>query len=196
MSEKETEPRPSKTTHVALATLLAVLAGLLRLLPHAWNFAPMGAIGIFAGARLKGWRAFVVPLGVRVVTDLILWRWKYEGYFPFYPFEYVSYVLCVMLGWTLVGSNSPARIAGLGVIASAAFFILSNFGAWLLLSDLYPHTLAGLVTAYEMGLPFYRGTLLGDLIYTPALFGTYALLARWLDRREAARLASDADTTT
>ena len=71
------ETKDTTRTHAWVAVTLAVAAGLLRLFPHAWHFTPMSAIGIFAGAKLRGWRAFAVPLGVRIATDLILWRWKY-----------------------------------------------------------------------------------------------------------------------
>jgi hypothetical protein len=177
------ETKDTTRTHTWVAVTLAVAAGLLRLFPHAWNFTPMSAIGIFAGARLRGWRAFAVPLGVRIATDLILWQWKYPDTFPFFPFEYLSYVACVMLGWILIRTSSPARIMGMGLIASVVFFLLSNFGAWLQLTDLYPRTYGGLLLSYEKGLPFYRGTLLGDLIYTPVLFGTFYLVTRWLDQK-------------
>src|SRR5216683_3074099 len=116
--DNSADTKAPKTSHMILAVSLAVLAGLLRLFPHAWNFTPMGAIGIFAGARLRGWRAFAVPLGVRVVTDLVLWQWKYSDSSPFFPFEYLSYVACVMLGWLLLRTSSPAPIMGLGLIAS------------------------------------------------------------------------------
>ncbi len=31
---------------------MAVAAGLIRLLPHPWHFTPVGALGLFGGARL------------------------------------------------------------------------------------------------------------------------------------------------
>lgn len=171
------EPKP---TRVLLIAALATLAGLLRLFPHPWNFAPMGAIGIFAGARLRGWKGLALPVGIAVLTDLALWA-KYPDYSPFQWFTYLSYLLCALLGRTLQKSSSPWRIVGLGLVSSVLFFLVTNFGVWLLWTDTYPdRTLAGLFQAYVAGIPFYRGTFFGDLIYTPVLFGSYALLSRWL----------------
>jgi hypothetical protein len=172
----------NKTYHSLLVAVLATLAGLLRLFPHPWNFAPMGAIGIFAGARLRGWKGLALPVGVAVFTDLILWV-KYPDYSPFQWFTYLSYLLCALLGRTLQNRSSPWQIVGLGLLSSMLFYLVTNFGVWLLWTDTYPdRSLTGLFQAYIAGVPFYRGTFLGDLIYTPVLFGSYALLSRWLTR--------------
>jgi len=41
---------------------------------------------------------------------------------------------------------------------------------------LYPHTMAGLSACYLAGIPFYRNQVLGDVVYTVAIFGGYAAL--------------------
>ena len=38
------------------AVALVILGALIRVTQH-WNFAPVGAMSLFAGARLRGWRA-------------------------------------------------------------------------------------------------------------------------------------------
>ena len=43
---------------------------------------------------------------------------------------------------------------------------------------LYPHTLGGLAECYLAGIPFYRNQVLGDALYTIAIFGGYAVLNR------------------
>jgi hypothetical protein len=180
--DTQTNPKETRPSHPFLAATLALLAGLLRLFPHPWNFAPMGAIGIFAGARLRGWPGLALPVGVAVLTDLVLWM-KYPEYPPFQWFTYLSYILCGLLGRTVQTSSSPWKIVGLGLLSSIVFFVITNFGAWLLWTDTYPdRSLSGLLQAYVAGIPFYRGTFFGDLIYTPVLFGAYALLTHWLVR--------------
>jgi hypothetical protein len=178
------EAKTSTKTNTWLAISLAVAASCLRLFPHPWNFVPMGAIGLFAGARLRGWLGFAVPLGLAVITDLALWP-RNPDYSPFQPFTYVSYFLCVLLGRLLERKSSPFRIAGLAVVCSAIFFLVTNFGAWVQWPHIYPdRSLNGVWQSLVAGIPFYRGTLFGDLIYTPVLFGTFALLTRLLNRSE------------
>jgi hypothetical protein len=60
--------------------------------------------------------------------------------------------------------------------ASVIFFLVTNFA---FLYSTYPHNISGIILAYTNGLPFFRGTLLGDLGYTTALFGSYEF-AQWL----------------
>ena len=46
------EPQSATKSRPALEPLalgLTVLGGILRLLPHPWNFAPAGAMSLFAG---------------------------------------------------------------------------------------------------------------------------------------------------
>src|SRR5258708_33292987 len=52
-----------------LALVMTILSGLARLLPHPPNFTPVGSMSLFAGARLNGWMAYLVPLAIMLVTD-------------------------------------------------------------------------------------------------------------------------------
>ena len=45
-----------------LAMSLTVAGAVLRLLPHPANFTPVGGMSLYAGARLRGWQAFALPL--------------------------------------------------------------------------------------------------------------------------------------
>jgi len=65
--------------------------------------------------------------------------------------------------------------AGAALAGSVLFFLITNFGVWWFQS-LYPHTLDGLIACYVAAIPFFRNTLLGDLLYTAVLFGGFALL--------------------
>jgi hypothetical protein len=165
---------PSRPAWVSgtLAAALAILAGLLRLVPHAPNFAPVGALGLFGGARLRSWVAFALPLAVMAGSDLVLWR--VYGYPPFNPFVYASFLLAVLLGRLLVKGDDPWTLAGASLLTSAQFFVLTNLGVWLE-GTLYPRTLAGLLDCYAAALPFFHNTLTSDLLYSGLFFGLHAL---------------------
>jgi hypothetical protein len=169
-----------------MTTGLAVLAGLLRLVPHPWNCTPVGALGLFAGGRLRSWHAFAVPVGVMVGSDILLaWFWQKP---PFDPFVYASFLVNVLLGRWLCRNESAVRIGLASLLASFQFFLVTNFGAWIMLSSeafgTYTRDLNGLLTAYVAGLPFFGGTLLGDLFFAGALFGLHAWLVRHAFPRE------------
>jgi hypothetical protein len=80
------------------------------------------------------------------------------------------------------------RIGMFSVLGSTVFFVVTNFGCWLV--GIYPDTWAGLRTCYLMALPFFRYTLLGDLLYSGALFGLFELASRRAAGQTAARSAS------
>jgi hypothetical protein len=61
-----------------------------------------------------------------------------------------------------------------GAIGSTAiFFIVTNFGSWIG-NTMYPQNFGGLMSSYVAGIPFLKGTLFSNLLYTPVLFGSFA----------------------
>ena len=161
--------------------VLIVLAAASRLLPHPPNFAPVAAIGLFAGAlsgRRIGW---LVPLLALLASDLVLGFYHPVGML----WNYLAFGSCLLLGSGWLGNRrSLGRITGAVLASSVTFFVLSNFGMWA--SGYYPRTWAGLVECYVAAVPFFRNTLASDVLYSAALFGGYALLARWFVRPSAA----------
>jgi hypothetical protein len=161
-----------------LAAGLTVLGALARVLPHLPNFSPVGSISLFAGARMRGWQAYLLPLVLMAVTDPLV-----GGYSAATPLIYASFLINVWIGSRLRGTENPLKI-GAGVMAgSLQFFLLTNF-AWLAGSSLYPHTLAGVMQCYAAAIPFYGRTLASDVIYSAALFGLHAWLTRVVVRNE------------
>ena len=160
-----------------MALGLTVLGGLLRIV-QMMNFAPVGAMSLFAGARLRGWRAYAIPLALMAVTDPIVGAIYHRGvgYSFATPFVYVSFLIMVWIG--------TAAAAG-----SVQFFLITNFAVWLSSTQTYPHTLAGLVSCYVAGIPFYGRTLASDLLYSAVFFGLHAWLSRTVARQERVALA-------
>jgi MFS family permease len=98
----------------------------------------------------------------------------------------VSLALTGLLGWWLRRSPGSTRIIGASVAGSLLFFLVTNFGVWAV-GELYPLTTAGLWQCYVAAVPFFRGTLLGDLVYAAVLFGGYALATSPARARDAVR---------
>jgi hypothetical protein len=166
-----------KNTVRPLALGLTVAGGMARMAQNL-NFAPVGAISLFAGARLRGWQAYALPIVLMAVTDPLL-----GGYSFATPFIYASFLLNVWIGSRLRSTENPALLGGAALFCSLQFFFLSNFGTWLAPNG-YPHTLAGLGACFTAAIPFFRGTLLSDLFYSAVLFGLHALLSRVVVRSE------------
>jgi hypothetical protein len=182
--------------------LIIILAIITRFLPHFPNFAPITALAIFSAAYLPKKQAVIIPLAARFVSDIFL------GFFswPLMVAVYASHLVGVLFGlWIKKSVTSPAlrapspiserggvrlgmwpRIILSSLSASIIFFLITNFA---FLYGYYPHSWQGILQSYINGLPFFRGTLLGDLSYTLVLFGSYEL-ARYLIRQKSRRIIS------
>ena len=155
-----------------LALILIIFDIFLRVIPHPANFAPITASALFVGTYLPKKWAFLVPILAMIISDYLL----YPNMMFHSTTAYVwgSFMISGLIGLWLKSHQSPKFIFGASLISSLQFFLVTNFGVWLT-SGMYEHTFSGLMQSYVMGVPFYRWTLLGDLIYTGAFFGIYQL---------------------
>jgi hypothetical protein len=83
----------------------------------------------------------------------------------------------VLLGRMIRDHEGAGSIAAAAIASSLSFFLITNFMFWAT-GQLYPRTMAGLSACYLAGVPFYRNQVLGDVVYTVAIFGGYALINR------------------
>jgi len=167
-----------KNTSRPLAIGLLILGALIRVTQH-WNFAPVGALSLFAGARLRGWQAYLLPLVLMAITDPLL-----GGYSSATPLVYSSFLISVWIGTRLRTSENPAWIGAGAVAGSVQFFLITNFASWLAMHNDYPRTLGGVMQSYAAGLPFFWRTMGSDLFYAGLFFGLHAWLSRTLAQRE------------
>ena len=180
----------TKTNWRPVGLSLTTLGAVARLLPHPPNFAPVGAMSLFAGARLPGWQAYLVPLALMVITDPILSA--YYGVHAFGQgqlFIYASFLISVWIGRRLKGTENALKIAGYSLASSTQFFLITNFPSWMS-GHRYPPTAAGLMACYAAGIPFFRWTILSDLMYSAILFGLHAWLTRTVAARERVAAAA------
>ena len=163
-----------------LSLSMIALGALTRLLPHPQNFTAVGAVSLFSGARMTGWRAYVVPLAILAITEPIMGAMY--GFPPFTGvslFVYASFAINVWIGSRLQSTESPWRIGAASLVSSAQFYLLTNFGVWAWGQGYNcPQTLAGLAHCYLTGLSHLGRTLVGDLVYVAVLFGIHAWLSR------------------
>jgi hypothetical protein len=163
---------------VTMLLYLYVLAAvLMRLLPHPWNMTPLGAMFLFSGATFtRKWNSLLVPLAALLVSDYAVIHILYGGrYSWFNPYSWAGFLLIGIIGWALRNRITYATVVAGSVAGSVVFFLVSNFGVWAA-GQLYPRTWSGLAMCYLAGLPFFRNTAMGDLIYAGLMFGSYVLI--------------------
>ena len=160
---------------LAIAVRFLPFAGPLNFLPHAWHFTPVAASLLFFGARGSR-RQMWIPVVLLATTDVVLSRFIYR-----YPLSWdllatwAWYGAIVWLGTNLREKAGYWRVAGAAVCSSVSFFLLSNFAVWAVW-NMYPKTLAGLMTCYAAGVPFFRGTAVGDLFFSLGMFAVPVVL--------------------
>jgi hypothetical protein len=169
----------------AIAVRFLPFAGPMNFLPHTWHFTPLGASLLFFGARGSR-RQMWVPLVLLAATDVVLTKFAYS-----YPFSWdhlvtwAWYAAMLWLGTNLRQNSGPFRIIGAALTCSVSFFLISNFAVWAAWSQMYPRSLSGLMMSYAAGLPFFRGTIEGDMLFTAAMFATPVMiqtLSGWLHK--------------
>lgn len=150
--------------------ILIVLCAGLRIagvLPY--NFSPIAAIALFGGAMFSNRAlAFVAPLSIMFISDLFV------GLHDTMWAVYGAFLIIVLIGRLV--SKKPSMLAAMsGALAgSVLFFLITNAAAWFG-NPYYSQDFAGLLNSYVAGIPFFRGTVIGDLLFTLVLFGSFKL---------------------
>ncbi|MBI3997237.1 MAG: hypothetical protein HY352_06225 [Candidatus Omnitrophica bacterium] len=157
---------PASRTSSWLVYGLIALGIVSRLVPHPWNATPVMAIALFAGTYLSKRWAILLPLIIVAVSDLII------GWHNTVPFTWGAFLLTGILAWGIRSRPTATRVLAGALGGSLLFFVLTNFGVWVA-GGLYPRTIAGVWECYLAAIPFFRGTLVGDLLYTAVLFVGY-----------------------
>ena len=151
-----------------LAIALLVIGVLSRLIYHTPNFTPILALALFGGVYLNRRYALLVPLLLMVVSDLLI------GFHDIVFFTWGSILLISALGLGVRKQKNFTTILGARLVSASLFFVVTNFGVWLMK---YPHTIHGLTQCYIAAIPFFRTSLFSTLAYSAVLFGVYEFLA-------------------
>lgn len=162
--------------------LMVLLAAFSRLLPHPPNFAPIGAMALFGAAYFsQRYLSFAIPIVSMWLSDLVLNNVIYNQYFDhfvwFYQgcyWTYGAFIMIGLIGFLILKRIKIQNLILASLLASIIFFLLSNFGVWAS-TTMFPKNFSGLIACYTAGLPFYKNTLMGDLVYTGVLFGAFEL---------------------
>ena len=162
---------------IFLIAAMIAFAGILRVMPHPWNFTPIGGMALFSGAVIKDKRlAILFPMLALLAGDIL------TGMYQLLFLVYASFLVNVLIGMWLSSRRRLLPIAGGTLVGAIQFFLVTNFGAWLSFGT-FPKTSAGLLACYVAGAPLFLNTLAGDALYATLLFGGFALAERLLPIR-------------
>lgn len=112
------------------------------------NISVVGSYGFF-GQNL------ILFFGSIIAFDLVS-----GGFYPGWIFTYLGFLSYYVYGY--LARHSYSRQLVFLPFASFTFFLVSNFGVFW---GFYSHDLTGLAQAYIPAIPFYKNTLIGDLLF-------------------------------
>lgn len=178
-------------TNIFLAIVLIVVGACARLIPHIPNFSPTESIAIFGAAYLgRNWLSFIVPVITMYFTDLVINNTIARQFFPdhegvvlwsnYMIFNIIAIVLIVLLAQKLLQQINAKNVLISVLSASIIFFLVTNLGVLWSPASIYTKDLSGLFTSYAAGLPFFRTTLLSNLLFSGVIFGSMYLLTSML----------------
>lgn len=166
-------------------------AAFFRLIPHMPNFAPITAMALFGGTYLGRKYALLVPFLTMILSDYLLlyinpYNTQIFNFSHIYPPQalfhsttiavYGSFLISGLVGLWLKNHKTPATIIFSALFCSIQFFIITNAAVWI--AGMYDRSVLGLWESYIAGIPFFRGTIMGDFTYTTILFGGYELVLK------------------
>ncbi len=152
--------------HPSWQWLVAIILFLAfsRLIPHPPNFTPVGAIALLSGAFSKDLKfALLIPLIAMLLSDAVI------GFHSSILYVYTAVAMIVIGSHYYLKQLSFISLSLAALISALVFFAITNFGAWLS-HDMYAHTISGLSQAYIAGIPFFKNTLLSNVLFTAVAF--------------------------
>jgi len=167
--------------NTTLASELIFAAGLaLLIIASRWgidvpNFKPVMAVALLAGFFFKRrWVGALAVVGGMLASDALL---------GFYQLPVTLTVYAALLSPLLAGiiikrfSDHPLKMAsgvlGFAGLSAVNFYVCTTLAVWYF-TPWYPTTLDGLGTAFVLGLPFLKWTMLGNVTFSIILFALAA----------------------
>lgn len=168
-----------------IAIFTVLIAVVARLIPHIPNFTPVAAAALFGGTYLNKKYAIVLPIVVMIISDLFI---GFDS-IPSRVAVYGSFLLIGFIGLYLRKHKNFTNVVLASFAGSVLFFVITNAEVWAF-SGMYAKDLSGLIQSYIMGIPFFRNTVLGDLLYTSVFFGAFEVATYYLKKTRFASLVS------
>jgi hypothetical protein len=161
------------------------------------NFKPVAACALLSGFLFSRiWLALALPLLVMLVSD-----WQIGSYeATIMVAVYGSLAACPLLGFAakrISRSRKFDRAGEAGLVAGSAlamsilFFVSTNLAVW---TQWYPMNVEGLGACFLAALPFFKFTILGNLLFSMGGLAAYwvasGIANRWSEKSNPDLIAS------
>jgi len=113
------------------------------------NFTATIALVMFTGYLIQNRLLSVLVILIsQIVSDL------YLGIYSSMIFVYAAYISIALLSPIMMKKMNTKSVVLSSVISPSIFFIISNFGVWLM-GSMYTFNLSGLTACYIASIPFF-----------------------------------------
>ena len=141
-----------------------LILALARLIPHPPNFTPIIAVAIMSSYFFRNiYLSFATMLISMLIADFFI------GFYGHMVFVYTSLLLITFAFFKTNWKINFKNLFIFGFIGSVIFFIISNFGVWIV-SSMYEKSFDGLVQCYFLAIPFFKNTFLSTLVFSYTAF--------------------------
>ena len=148
----------NKIDYINISIVLILIFS--RLIPHPPNFTPVIAIAVLSNYFFKNiYMSLLVLFLSLFLSDLII------GLYSNMLLVYLSVLVVALIFFKNFKSVNYKNLFFASFIGSLIFFLISNFGVWVL-GSLYEKNLQGLIECYVLAIPFFKNTFLSTLFYT------------------------------
>jgi hypothetical protein len=159
-----------KKQDIIILTSIVVVLITIRAIFNIPNFNPIGAIALMGGVLFqKRSNAFLITLGALFLGDFMLGLSSptYMEYIfsATFLFVYISFIFIIMLGMVIKNRVSLLSVITGSIISAIIFFLALD----------YSKSFSGLMSSYAAGVPFFRATLVSQLLFSVGIYVLYNL---------------------
>jgi hypothetical protein len=142
------------------------------------NIETVTAFALLLGMLLNWKQAAFMVIAIMIITDLII------GNTSIFIFTWTGFLIPLVIAKLVINkklfsrnANFDLLLAGLtgGIVSTLFFYIWTNFGV-VVLTDMYPKTIEGLMQSYINALPFLKLQIAGNMIFSPVFLISAKLL--------------------
>jgi len=163
----------SRKLQIAVVVVACAITVLLRVRDTPFRLDSMIALALLCGVVVRHPFAILIPLAIRLFTDVLLWQKTGYGFYSSMGFDYAAYLGIALLARTAPAQRYATTMFAGSFLGPTLFFLVSNFGVWYLWPDTYAPTTAGLLSCYAAGIPFFKASFAGNFIFSIVFLGAW-----------------------
>ncbi|PIR06506.1 MAG: hypothetical protein COV55_03115 [Candidatus Komeilibacteria bacterium CG11_big_fil_rev_8_21_14_0_20_36_20] len=159
------------TKNLLLILIVSTVVLVARFLPHWPNFSPLASVILFSGVYAKNKKYIILPFIALLFSDFFIGFYHWGIMLSVYG----SFAIIALFGLTLKKHKNIVNTISASLGSALFFFCLTNLAVWFF-GNWYTHDFAGLTLSYTLAIPFFKNTIMSNLLYTGLLFGSYETL--------------------